>query len=139
MSEPGKDEHWCSEFVATAHTVAKRLSRLERRFRWPFDSVPKVSTAFTLKRMNTTKNFLLAASLTMATVPTVAVAQTMTQNTTTATPHKSFIQRHPKTSILLGAAAAYLLYRKLHKTCPPMSDTQAMNDPKYAKCFPAHR
>lgn len=89
--------------------------------------------------MNTTKHFLLAASLTMATVPTVAAAQTMTQNTTTVAPHKSFIQRHPKTSILLGAAAAYLLYRKFNKTCPPMSDTQAMNNPKYAKCFPAHR
>lgn len=93
--------------------------------------------------MNTTRNMLLAASLTLATVPTVAAAQTMTQNTTTATttiaPHKSFFQRHPKTSVFLGAVGAYLLYRKLHKTCPPMSDTQAMNDPKYAKCFPAHR
>lgn len=94
--------------------------------------------------MNTTKHLLLAASLTMATVPSIAAAQTMT-STTTATPvtmvapHKSFFQRHPKTSILLGAAAAYLVYRKFHKTCPPLSDTQAMNDPKYAKCFPTHQ
>ena len=86
--------------------------------------------------MNSTKHLLLTASLTLATVPTFAAAQTMTPTVTTA-PHKSFVQRHPKISILLGAAGAYLLYRKLHKTCPPMSDTQAMNDPKYAKCFPA--
>jgi len=97
--------------------------------------------------MNTTKHFLLAASLTLATVPTLAAAQTMSQTaaatttaaTSTAAPHKSFFQRHPKTSVFLGTVGAYLLYRKLHKTCPPMSDTQAMNDPKYAKCFPAHR
>jgi hypothetical protein len=87
--------------------------------------------------MNSAKHLLLAASLTLATVPSLAAAQTMA-TTTTTTPHKSFVQRHPKISILLGAAGAYLLYRKLHKTCPPMSDTQAMNDPKYAKCFPAH-
>jgi len=93
--------------------------------------------------MNTTKHFLLAASLTQATVPTLAAAQTMPQTaaatSTTTAPHKSFFQRHPKTSVFLGAVGAYLLYRKLHKTCPPLSDTQAMNDPKYAKCFPAHR
>ena len=87
--------------------------------------------------MNSAKHLLLAASLTLATVPSVAAAQTMAP-ATTATPHKSFFQRHPRTSILLGAAGAYLLYRKLHKSCPPMSNTQAMNDPKYAKCFPFH-
>jgi hypothetical protein len=87
--------------------------------------------------MNSAKHLLLAASLTLATVPSVAAAQTMTPATTTA-PHKSFFQRHPKISVLLGAAGAYLLYRKLHKTCPPLKDTQKMNDPKYAKCFPAH-
>ncbi len=87
--------------------------------------------------MTSPKYLLLAASLTFATVPTVAVAQTTAPATTTA-PHKSFLQRHPKTSILLGAAGAYLLYRKLHPTCPPLSNTQAMNNPKYAKCFPTH-
>ena len=87
--------------------------------------------------MNSTRHLLLAASLTLATVPSLATAQTMAP-ATTVTPHKSFVQRHPKISILLGAAGAYLLYRKLHKTCPPLSNTQAMNDPKYAKCFPTH-
>ena len=87
--------------------------------------------------MNSTKHLLLAASLTFAAVPSIAAAQTMAP-ATTVTPHKSFVQRHPKISILLGAAGAYLLYRKLHKTCPPLSDTQAMNNPKYAKCFPTH-
>lgn len=88
--------------------------------------------------MNAPKKFLLAASLTLATFPPLAAAQTMTTTPSVVTPHKSFIQRHPKISILLGAAGAYLLYRKFHKTCPPLSDTQAMNNPKYAKCFPAH-
>ena len=86
--------------------------------------------------MTSTKHLLLAASLTLTTLPTLAAAQTVAPTPTVA-PHKSFLQRHPKTSVLLGAAGAYLLYRKLHKTCPPMSDTQAMNDPKYARCFPA--